>query len=328
MGSVYALMFDVQDGGVSNPVPWGKQNLTSDKIIMTLDEQNQIVWLWYGKQRGLVSRRTALRQAESLKGHGYTIGKSIIGRDLKEIVEIEERKIGMVPDVTAANEKFMTLLSMEVHEVGNSVVAFGASGGEVLSTSPIEKPKTPVISVEPKTIPKPAAPAPAVPPQPKPATPAPVVPPQPKPEPKPNAPAVIPAPASVPAPKSPPKPEIKAELNGDISLPEASEFEEDNISVPKPEDVPVEEKKSIGITDKEESEMGLVIMAVLSQIKDIWVSKKPDGTIYLERMEGKICSFNIENGKVKFAAGSFAEIDAALKEAIQKKFYQLVASCK
>jgi hypothetical protein len=45
-------------------------------------------------------------------------------------------------------------------------------------------------------------------------------------------------------------------------------------------------------------------------------------------MEGKICSFNIENGKVKFAAGSFADIDPALKEAIQKKFYQLVASCK
>ncbi len=55
-----------------------------------------MVW----QTRGLVSRRTALRQAESLKGHGYTIGKSIIGRDLKEIIEIEERKIGMVPDVT------------------------------------------------------------------------------------------------------------------------------------------------------------------------------------------------------------------------------------
>ena len=79
------LMFDSREGGDTVPVQWSKDNLTNDKSIIILDETNQVLWLWHGTQQGLVARRTALRQAESLKGHGYTVGKSIIGRDIREL---------------------------------------------------------------------------------------------------------------------------------------------------------------------------------------------------------------------------------------------------
>ena len=91
-------MFHVKDGGVSDPVKWSKENLQPDRSIIVLDESTSSLYLWHGQKQGLVQRRTALRQAQSLKGHGYTVGKSIIGRDTKEIIEIDSRKVGRVPE--------------------------------------------------------------------------------------------------------------------------------------------------------------------------------------------------------------------------------------
>jgi hypothetical protein len=68
---------------------------------------------------------------------------------------------------------------MEVHEVGNNVVALDLQVEKYYLRRQLKSQKTPVISVEPKTIPKPAAPAP-------------VVPSVPKPEPKPAVATVIP----------------------------------------------------------------------------------------------------------------------------------------
>ena len=101
----FFLMFLVEDGGISNPVRWSADSLKSENIVMVLDEENMAVWLWYGSKRGLVSKRTALRQAQSLKGHGYGIGKSIVGRGLEVIYEIDERKIGRDPETDELNTK-------------------------------------------------------------------------------------------------------------------------------------------------------------------------------------------------------------------------------
>ena len=59
----YALMFDVLEGGVSEPIVWDKENLRSDKNIIILDEGSSSLYLWHGTNQGLVARRTALRQA-------------------------------------------------------------------------------------------------------------------------------------------------------------------------------------------------------------------------------------------------------------------------
>ena len=79
--------------------------------IIILDEGSSSVYLWYGAKQGLVSRRTALRQAESLKGHGFSVGRSIVGRDIKTLREIDQRKIGRVPEIDELNDELQTLLN-------------------------------------------------------------------------------------------------------------------------------------------------------------------------------------------------------------------------
>jgi len=167
------LMFDVKEGGESVPVKWAKALLTDDKSIIILDETNQIIWLWNGKKQGLVARRTALRQAESLKGHGYTVGKSIIGRDIRGIREIDQRKLGRDPETDQTNKEIMDLFNKPYRELEGLVITFSEGGTDA------RKPKA-----VPSTAPAASTPA------------------EPMPEPK---------PAAKPAAQKLPKPEIKVE---------------------------------------------------------------------------------------------------------------------
>ena len=137
-------MFHVKDGGVSDPIKWNKESLQPDRSIIILDEASSTLFLWHGTQQGLVQRRTALRQAQSLKGHGYTVGKSIIGRDTKEVIEIDARKVGREPNTTELNEKLQEVLNKKFHEMGDFIVTFDDIGS------------APAVTPTPKAIPKPA----------------------------------------------------------------------------------------------------------------------------------------------------------------------------
>ncbi len=149
-------MFDVADGGIVEPIEFRKDQLTPDKSIIVLDEDTQKVWLWHGKGRGLVPRRTALRQAQSIKGHGYQAGNAIIGRDLNAIVEIDDRKVGREPETTQLNEKLMLLLNKNFEGIGNFVYIIG-KGGE--KTTPVQESK-PVQVQESKPVIKQVIPTP------------------------------------------------------------------------------------------------------------------------------------------------------------------------
>ncbi|MFX1356858.1 MAG: hypothetical protein ACFFA8_06180 [Promethearchaeota archaeon] len=151
-------MFNVLEGGVSEPINWSMDNLTPDRSIIILDETNQVVWLWYGSKQGLVARRTALRQAESLKGHGYQVGKSIIGRDIKYIKEIDQRKIGRESITDALNKDLQELLNREYNELDNYVVTFELKETIKPAIKPIvkEEPKSePIVQTEPTFKPEP-----------------------------------------------------------------------------------------------------------------------------------------------------------------------------
>jgi len=121
-------MFQVLEGGVSEPIKWSKDHLTPDSNIIILDEGSSSVFLWYGSKQGLVSRRTALRQAESLKGHGFSVGKSIVGRDIKELKEVDQRKIGRVPEIDDINDELQTLLNRKFKNLDNYTVTFDMDG--------------------------------------------------------------------------------------------------------------------------------------------------------------------------------------------------------
>ena len=150
----FALMFNAIPGGEIIPVKWSKDNFVPDTSIIVLDEGSESIYLWHGVQQGLVARRTALRQAESLRGHGYTVGKSIIGRDLKSLKEIDARKVGKVPEDTQMNEEMQELLVRKCTELDNFIVTFQEGAVKPVSVTPKvkEAPK-----VESKPAPRPVA---------------------------------------------------------------------------------------------------------------------------------------------------------------------------
>jgi hypothetical protein len=286
----YALMFDVLEGGVSQPIQWDKNNLTDDRNIIILDEGTSSLYLWHGAKQGLVARRTALRQAESLKGHGYTVGKSIVGRDIRMLKEIDQRKIGRDPETDRYHKDLQELLNREHKEFDNFIISYASQEieAEPVKSAPPPKPK-PI--VEKKKEPKPVI-------QPKPPRVA-------KPE--------IPAASEYEG-----KPKTIEVEKPKVIIKSEPKVEEKPVTLPKPS-LSVSKPSVLSIQAK----IGFVFMGILDHYDDIWISKKEDGVYAVEHMDGKVCEFTISEGKIKFTANSFAGIATNVKTEIQKKFVEL-----
>jgi len=289
----YALMFNVLEGGVSEPIEWNKNNLTDERSIIILDESNQIVWLWHGSKQGLVARRTALRQADSLKGHGYTVGKSIIGRDLKQIMEIDQRKIGRDPATDEVYGNLEKLLNRESKQLENYVVTFQMNDAEPLISKPIQQKPSISKPIEEKAIAN---------------------------ETKPPI-KSIEEEAPKPIVKEPHHPEVKT-----IFKP-SSEYDvsTDTPIITKP--TPTEGKlpsHEETLAPALQAKIGFVLAGILDHYDDIWVSKKNDGSYSVEMMDGPICLFKVSEGeKISFSPDSFKGISTNVKLEIQKKFVSL-----
>jgi hypothetical protein len=295
----YALMFNVLEGGVSEPVKFEKENLIDDRSIIILDESNQVIWLWHGSKQGLVARRTALRQAESLKGHGYSVGKSILGRDIKQIYEIDQRKIGREPETDKLYSQLQNVFSKKYNELDNLIISF-----DIIGEVPVF-PKKVVIKEEPKKEVQVSTKPVVVVPTPKPAMTQPVT--------KSEITQPVTKPVTTePAPK--PKPTaLASEYDTTESLPSIKPAE-------KMEPTELVSKQKL-ITD---AKVAFVISGVIDHFADVWISKKDDGSYAVEEMNGPICTFSIkEGGKINFTANSFSGIDPKIKTAIQKKFIEL-----
>ena len=289
----FALMFNARPGGEIVPVKWGKDNFLPDTSLIILDEGSESLYLWHGVQQGLVARRTALRQAESLKGHGYTVGKSIIGRDIKILKEIDARKVGKVPEDTQMNEELQALLDRKFTELDNFIVTFQAGAVKPAVLTPKAETKTETAPVVSESVTSPAATKPVT-----------------------TSPAS--KPIESPAISKPSATTIK-------SASAASEYDEAEPlpsikSAAKP--VPaIQVSKASLATD---AKISFVFSAILDHFDDIWISKKKDGNFSVEEMDGPICTFQLKEGsKINFSANSFNRIDAKIKTAIQKKFIEL-----
>ncbi|MFX1316666.1 MAG: hypothetical protein ACFE9T_12445 [Promethearchaeota archaeon] len=289
----FGLMFLVEEGGVSTPINWSKDNLTDDRSIIILDESSQAIWLWHGTKQGLVARRTALRQAESLKGHGFTVGKSILGRDIKEIYEIDQRKIGREPETDRINSELQNLFNRKHKKLDEYVVTFDMRAVEVPISSPPVKEEI--------------KPEPIVPPTVKPTT-TPIVTPTVK-------------PTSVPSAA----PVVSKVITPERKAATASEYDtaENMPSMKTQEKVePTELVSKIQLLT--DAKVAFVFSGIIDHFADIWISKKEDGSFAVEEMNGPICTFSIkEGGKINFTSGSFSGIDPKVKTAIQKKFIEL-----
>jgi len=284
----FAIMFQVLEGGVSEPIKWSKDHLTPDSNIIILDEGSSSVFLWYGSKQGLVSRRTALRQAESLKGHGFSVGKSIVGRDIKELKEVDQRKIGRVPEIDDINDELQTLLNRKFKNLDNFTVTFdmdGAFPSAIKSAS--------------KTVSTPA----------------------PKPEPVTRSADRL-KPATIKTQPAPVKEEMKhtSEYDTVPDLPKETTPIRKQSIVDTPKSIPEPEPK---LDLSVQAKIGFVVIGVLDHYNDIWISQKENGSYSVEHMDGKVCEFSISEGKIKFSSDSFKGISTNIKTEIQKKFVEL-----
>ncbi len=309
-------MLEFSEGGTTTPLPWSKNTLKPDSIIFVIDENTGILWFWIGKANSLVKRRTAMRQADSLKGHGYQIGKNLYGRGINSIIEIDDRKVGREEENTKNSKRFLELFDQPFYVAAEQVVVLGSSAGPAPEPAfaPTPKPSitaTPGPTPTPAPVPSPVA-TPVAAPTPVPrVTPTPVAAPA-------HAPAPVPAffsqpsaaaHAPVPQPVVPTLPTVE---------PSVSKV---RLEVPKiviPAAAPAEIVSSP--LDKGLVKMGLVVMAVITQQPDVYVSKKADGTVEIESMDGMICKFKQAGDNVQFTPDSFTKIDPAKAKAIQDWF--------
>jgi hypothetical protein len=281
-------MFNVLEGGVSEPIGWAKENLTNERSIIILDESNQVVWLWHGSMQGLVARRTALRQAESLKGHGYTVGKSIIGRDIKSIREIDQRKIGREPTTDEQYAELEKLLNRECKKLENFVVTFDLMEKEPIPVKTVKKEpivREPIKKIEPIKV---------VETEPIKKEPSPII----------------------------SKPEIMQASEYDVEPVIDQEAESFDVKLPamEPKTTPSAPKLNLEL----EAKIGFVLIGIMEHYDDIWVSKKGDGSYSVEMMDGPICSFKVTEGsKISFSSDSFKGISTNVKTEIQKRFVEL-----
>jgi len=302
----FALAFVVSEAGECTEVNWSPDHFTDDKIVLILEELNNTVWLYYGKRMGLVKRRTALRQAESLRGHGYQVGKTIIGRQLEKIKEIDARMLDRVPEAKKDYEDLLALFDLPFRIVDGECVALNESGGD-MESRPTLAPKT--------AAPKPVAPKPAV-----------ALAPAPKPAPKPAA--AVPKPAIAKAPVPEPEQELAAEPEEVSAVNEYAGVEE-NAEAPAgaeehfltSAEVKLQAKESI--TKEDEVKAGSLIMSLLREFADIYINKKGNH-FKIESLEGPICDFTIENGAIKFSKVSFTGMDPGIKKKIQGTFVELL----
>jgi len=291
----FAIMFQVLEGGVSEPIKWSKEHLTAESNIIILDEGSSSLYLWYGASQGLVSRRTALRQAQSLKGHGFSVGKSIVGRDIRDLKEIDQRKIGRVPEIDELNDELQTLLNKKVKPLDDYTVTFELETDIPSAIKPAPDPE-PKVTTEPKVTPKPV-------PKPMPIS---------KPEPLKKV--------------APPQPTMihASEYDTEVEIPKISEPIDKPTSKSAP--VSISEQTSAPKSNLDlavQAKIGFVLIGVLDHYDDIWISKKEYGGYSVEHMDGKVCEFSISDGKIKFTSDSFSGISTKVKSEIQKKFVEL-----
>jgi hypothetical protein len=283
-------MFNVLEGGVIEPIKWSKDSFMPETSIIVLDEGTESVFLWHGVKQGLVARRTALRQAESLKGHGYTVGKSIIGRDIKSIREIDARKVGKVPEDTKLNDELQEILGRKHTELDNFIVNFQVGVVKPVTAAKVEK--APAIKPSPIEVSK-ATPKPATSTSTK------------------TKPVAAPA---TPKPVSPVKTSsVGSEYDSAEPMPSIK---------PESKQVPAIKVSTTSLVT--DAKIAFVFSAIMEHYNDIWISKKPDGSFGVEQMDGPICQFSIKEGaKLNFTANSFSGVDPKIKTAIQKKFIEL-----
>ncbi|MBS7248754.1 MAG: hypothetical protein QXW47_04935 [Candidatus Jordarchaeales archaeon] len=149
----YMLMVRVEPGDKS-PIPFSQDAINSDSLVVLLDEVDDRLYLWMGKNRSLVDKRAAMRVAQSIMKGGFSYGKLQVGRNLKELVEIDESRLSE-PDVKGSFDALNAVFKRNYTAKDKMLVEVAVEA----PSSAVEAPAPPVKEVEEAVGAPPAQPA-------------------------------------------------------------------------------------------------------------------------------------------------------------------------
>jgi len=345
-----AILLEISSG-TAKRLPFSTESLSDDNIVAIMDELHEVIWLWMGKNTGLIMRRGSMRVARSLKAYGHEIGPSIVGRKLKDVIAIDGLKIETDSEEKANFDKVISLFTQDhtirfdflaefqIEGIVEQPAYYGLSKSQRdgLVQAAIAAPsagddtrkiedivgkfqvEVPPESSTAAVLSKPTPPKPTV----KPSISSTISPPKPTTK-LGTSPPSPPKPAAKPSLKpaiSPPKPAAKV----DIPLPDIAETEV--LEIPEEQEQPMmpspmEDEPLIG-----EVKAAIVITSILSEYNDVFLGVKieDDQKVYnIEGPEGLICRFNLDKSKIQFLPGSWEKVPSNKKQKIQKLFIDRV----
>ncbi|MHA1324962.1 MAG: hypothetical protein ACTSRL_19400 [Candidatus Helarchaeota archaeon] len=327
-----AILLEIASG-TTQRLPFTTESLKHDNIVAIMDEIHEVLWLWMGKNTGLVMRRGSMRVARSLKAYGHEIGPSIVGRKLKDVVPIDGLKIDSDPTEKQKFDKVISLFTRP-HEIKADVLAefkvqaditqhayYGLSkeqrdnlvaaaiaapsaGDDARKIEEIVGQFRPTVPEESST----AAVVPKVPP---------AIPTAPQPPSTPQPAVVQPAPSPDITPPPIPTQTIEIPIET-TSAPPITTLE----AAPTPKIAPSADEAVIG-----DVKASIVISSILSEFSDIFIGlKTKEGKkIYsVEGPDGEICQFSLDKSKIQFLPGSWEKVNQEKKRNIQKMFIDRV----
>ncbi|NVM28324.1 MAG: hypothetical protein HWN65_05740 [Candidatus Helarchaeota archaeon] len=328
-----AILLEISSGAAQR-LPFSTESLKDDNVIAILDELHEVIWLWMGKNTGLVKRRGSMRVARSLRAYGHEIGPTIVGRRLKDVVPLDGKTIESDPTEKAKFDKVLTLFTRE-HALKADVLAEYTVTAEVVQHAYYGLSKSQRDDLVSAAIAAPSAGddsrkieeivgqfRPEVPPESSTAAVTPKVAPSPA---EPPSPAIISQPVVVkpPAPKTkvvppPVSPTQTIEIPEDLPAATTIEISETPTIAP----APVVDDELLG-----DVKASIVISSILSEISDVFIGVKiQEGNkiFTIEGPDGLICKFSQDKAKIQFLPGSWEKIGQDQKRNIQKLFIDRV----
>ena len=293
--SKFVIMLEITSG-MSTRLPFALGSLKDDNIVAIMDEIHEVIWLWMGKNTGLVQRRGSMRAARSLKAYGHEIGPSIVGRKLNDVIDVRGDAVESDPDQKDRFEKILTLFNLEHSLKFDDVLAEyrGLGGGK-------SNIKYGLTTEQRSELVKAALAAPTA------------------------GDDTRKIEQIVGDFRPPPPPESSTAAVIPKYQPETS-----SVPVPKPS---IQSKILQPRIAMDENTMGdikaaILINAVLSEINEIFLGlkKNPDGstTYSIEGPNGEICKYTIKGSQINFSPRSWDNVDPKIKQDIQKIFLDQV----
>ncbi len=134
-------MLGLDESGESTPIHFSEENLKEESVAIIIDEQNEIVWLWIGRQIGFIRKRAASRIANSIKRFGYEIQNILVGKGIGKLEIIEESLLGE-PDIKEKFEQLKGVFRSKFSPVNKFLVSFGE---KAMTAKPVSLPAEEVI---------------------------------------------------------------------------------------------------------------------------------------------------------------------------------------